>query len=193
MNEVLANEGFRVLALAEQVSDQGEAQPGARLRLIGLVGLQDPVRSEVVEAVATCRRAGIRTIMITGDQTATACAIASQVGLGDPAATGRCTVVHGQALENCSAQEINRLTSEADVFARVSPEQKLRIVESLQTQGQVVAMTGDGVNDAPALKRADVGVAMGGRGADIAREAADLIITDDNFATIVRGTGPHNL
>ncbi len=186
MNEVLANEGFRVLALAEQVSDQGEAQPGARLRLIGLVGLQDPVRSEVVEAVATCRRAGIRTIMITGDQTATACAIASQVGLGDPAATGRCTVVHGQALENCSAQEINRLTSEADVFARVSPEQKLRIVESLQTQGQVVAMTGDGVNDAPALKRADVGVAMGGRGADIAREAADLIITDDNFATIVQ-------
>ena len=194
-NQTLAEEGFRVLALAEQLlpasagTGANAAHAGepsqARLRFVGLVGLQDPIRSEVANAVATCRRAGIRTIMITGDQTGTACAIAAEVALGDPATPDRCTVVHGQDLDLNSPETVDRLTRQADVFARVSPEQKLRIVEALQAQGHIVAMTGDGVNDAPALKRANVGVAMGQRGAEIARESADLIITDDNFATIV--------
>ena len=191
-NEKLAASGGRVLALADletqrnlQIQDGGLG-PDEPLRFIGLVVMQDPVRPGVVEAVAMCRRAGIRTVMMTGDQPATAAAVARKVGLGH-LSVGACHVIHGQALGHGEPlTEINHQICRADVFARVSPEQKLQIVEALQAHGHVVTMTGDGVNDAPALRRANVGVAMGGRGADIAREAASLIITDDNFATIVK-------
>ena len=178
-----AAEGQRVLALAEcdlpagTVSlTMGDITP--RFTLLGLVGLMDPPRAEAVDAVAECRRAGIRVVMITGDHAVTAAAIGRAIGLRD-----------GQPL---SGAEIDRLGDDAlkerlaqtDVVARASPEHKLRLVATLQAQGQLVAMTGDGVNDAPALKAADIGVAMGQRGTDAAREAADLVLTDDNFATI---------
>lgn len=168
--EAHAGRGFRVLALAY---GEGEREEG--LRFLGFVLLLDPPRPEVPEAVERVRRAGVRVVMVTGDHPATALAIARQVGI--PAEV----VATGEEIGELSDEEL----LEVDVFARVRPEQKLRIVEALQKAGEVVAMTGDGVNDAPALKRADVGVAMGQRGSDVAREVADLVLLDDNFATIV--------
>ncbi len=168
--EAQAQRGFRVLALAW---GEGEREEG--LSFLGFVLLLDPPRPEVPEAVAKVLKAGVRVVMVTGDHPATALAIARQVGI--PAEV----VATGDEIGELSEEDL----LEVDVFARVKPEDKLRIVEAFQKAGEVVAMTGDGVNDAPALKRADVGVAMGLRGSDVSREVADLVLMDDNFATIV--------
>ncbi|MDW8054352.1 MAG: cation-transporting P-type ATPase [Anaerolineae bacterium] len=165
-----AEQGFRVLALA-----YGEGECEAQLAFLGFVLLLDPPRPEVPEAVRKVREAGVRVVMITGDHPATALAIARSIGI--PAQR----VVTGEAIADLSDEALVNV----DVFARVKPEDKLRIVAALQKHGEVVAMTGDGVNDAPALKRADVGVAMGQRGSDVSREVAALVLMDDNFATIV--------
>ena len=149
------------------------------LELLGLLGLIDPPREEAVAAVAECRRAGIRVKMITGDHAATARAIAGQVGLENTA-----EVLTGADLDRLDARELLGQAAGVDVFARTNPAHKIALVEALQTQGAVVAMTGDGVNDAPALKRADVGVAMGRKGTEAAKEAAEIVLLDDNFASI---------
>jgi len=147
-----------------------------------LIGMEDPPRPEVRKALAACRRAGIRVFMITGDDGLTAAAIGREIGLnGD-----KPLVVSGAELESLDDAGLAKLMQESEVlFARVSPEHKLRLVDILQRQGEVVAVTGDGVNDAPALKRADIGVAMGATGTDVAREASDMVLADDNFASIV--------
>jgi Ca2+-transporting ATPase len=169
-----AAQGHKVLALAWGA---GETESG--LTWSGLVLLRDPPRPEVAKALADCASASIRVLMITGDHPATAEAIAREIGLPE----GR--VVTGDELEGASKELLGELVREATVFARTTPEHKLSLVEALQAQGEIVAMTGDGVNDAPALKRADVGVVMGERGSDVAREAGDVILLDDDFATIV--------
>ena len=182
VNDELAAQGLRLLGVAFRLLDDGASEGDAEcgLTLVGLVGMIDPPRVEVAEAVATCRSAGIRPIMITGDHPVTARAIADQVGI----ATGD-RVLTGTDLDRLTDTEVDEAASEVSVFARVSPEHKLRIVGALQGQGEVVAMTGDGVNDAPALKRADIGVAMGITGTDVSKEASDMVLRDDNFATIV--------
>jgi P-type Ca2+ transporter type 2C len=148
-------------------------------RFLGLVGLADPLRAAVPAAVAQCKSAGIRVIMITGDYPATALAIAKDAGIGGD------TVIDGAALAAMSDSALATAVQSATVFARILPEQKLRIVRALQSSGAIVAMTGDGVNDAPSLKAADIGVAMGGRGTDVAREAAAIVLLDDDFGSIV--------
>ncbi|MBC7138221.1 MAG: HAD-IC family P-type ATPase [Defluviimonas sp.] len=179
--EEIAAEGQRVLALALCSGEDGIEGAGidGNLTLLGLVGLIDPPRAEAVAAVAECRSAGIRVKMITGDHAGTAAAIARQIGLENPA--GVLTGADIEAMDDAALEPAARGT---DVFARTSPEHKLRLVTALQTTGASVAMTGDGVNDAPALKRADVGIAMGLKGSEAAKEAADLVLADDNFATI---------
>ncbi|MDX2030183.1 MAG: HAD-IC family P-type ATPase [Blastocatellia bacterium] len=172
--EAYAAEGFRVLALAE-----GEGEREESLTFLGVALMWDPPRAEVPEAIRRAQAAGIRVLMITGDHPATAVAIAREVGIPP----GR--VITGLELETLSDEALQGAIKEAAVFARVAPEHKLRLVESLRASGEIVAMTGDGVNDAPALKRSDVGVAMGQRGSDVSREVADLVLLDDNFATIV--------
>ena len=149
------------------------------MTFLGLQGMIDPPRQEAILAVQKCHTAGIRVKMITGDHALTASSIARQVGLHNPS-----DVVTGKALMEISDRELIDVADRTSVFARVTPEQKLRLVEALQAKGNVVAMTGDGVNDAPALKRADIGVAMGITGTDVAKEAADMVLTDDNFASI---------
>jgi Ca2+-transporting ATPase len=186
-NDALAGAALRVLGLAyrELPEDYDEADFYRELTFVGLVGLSDPLREEAKAAIATCREAGIRTIMITGDQEVTAAEIASQLGI-DVDLQGRpLRTVHGRQLVGLDADGWKRAVSDAAVFARVSPEHKLQIVEALQQQGHIVAMTGDGVNDAPALKKADIGIAMGIKGTEVAKENADMVITDDNFASIV--------
>lgn len=148
--------------------------------LLGIVGLIDPPREEAIAAVADCRRAGIRVVMIIVDHATTAAAIARQLGLCQ---TPR--VAAGTHLESLDDAALRVLVREVDVFARATPEHKLGLVEALQADGAIVAMTGDGVNDAPALKRADVGVAMGRKGTEAAKEAAEIVLADDNFASIV--------
>jgi P-type Ca2+ transporter type 2C len=181
-NDAMASNGMRVLGIAyrsvDGAGDAAVAEEG--ITLLGLVGIIDPPRAEVRDAVATCRTAGIRPVMITGDHPLTAKAIAADLGI----ATNE-RVLTGNDLDSLTHDEFEAAVREVSVFARVSPEHKLRIVESLQGQGQVVAMTGDGVNDAPALKRADIGVAMGITGTDVSKEASDMVLRDDNFATIV--------
>jgi Ca2+-transporting ATPase len=172
--DAYAREGFRVLAVAWA---EGEAEE--RLSLLGLVLFWDPPRPEVPDAVAKARAAGIRVIMITGDHPATALAVAHLIGIPGV------RVLTGEDLDDYQGTALSVALGEVNVFARVRPEQKLQLVELLQARGQIVAMTGDGVNDAPALKRSDVGVAMGQRGSDVSREVADLVLLDDNFATIV--------
>ncbi|ADH64998.1 ATPase, P-type (transporting), HAD superfamily, subfamily IC [Allomeiothermus silvanus DSM 9946] len=169
-----ASEGYRVLGLAWA---EGEREEG--LEFAGLVLFWDPPRPEVPEAIRKAQEAGIRVLMVTGDHPATALAIARQIGIPSE------RVLTGEDLQNYDPQALEASLREVNVFARVHPEQKLRLVEVLQAQGEIVAMTGDGVNDAPALKRSDVGVAMGQRGSDVSREVADLVLLDDNFATIV--------
>ena len=184
--EALAGQALRVLAVAEVAGAALDPQAGfdalaGRARLLGLIGQIDPPREEVKLAVAECRRAGIRPVMVTGDHKLTGLAIARELGIareGDQA-------VDGPELERMGEAELRDALSGIAVFARVQPAQKLRIVEALQARGEVVAMTGDGVNDAPALARADVGVAMGITGTEVAKSAAKIVVTDDNFATIV--------
>jgi Ca2+-transporting ATPase len=172
--ERAAERGYKVLALA-----RGEGESEERLDFLGLAMLWDPPRAEVPDAIAKAQRAGVRVLMITGDHPATARGVAGEIGIP----TTR--VVTGDEIDRLPAEELRTLAREAHVFARVTPAHKLRLVEALKADGQIVAMTGDGVNDAPALKRADVGIAMGKRGSDVAREVADLVLLDDDFATIV--------
>ena len=186
----LAEEGFRVLALARGAVDRAAAEradPGGLqdLELLGFVGLIDPLRPEVPDAVARCRRAGVAVRMITGDHPLTALAIARDLGIAEQ---GEQVLTGGElALAEGDEARFDALVARASVFARVDPLQKLSIVESMRRGGEVVAVTGDGVNDAPALSAADLGVAMGRQGTDVARSAADLILTDDNFASIAAG------
>jgi P-type Ca2+ transporter type 2C len=181
--DALAADGLRVIAVAASEFDKGElpeAQHDFRFRFVGLVGLADPVRPGVPDAIAQCRTAGIRVVMITGDYPGTAVNIARRIGLADPEA-----VITGPELDAMGEAELRARISRVSIFARAVPEQKLRIVEALKANGDVVAMTGDGVNDAPALKAAHIGVAMGGRGTDVARESAALVLLDDDFSSIV--------
>ena len=180
--EAMARRGLRVLALAER-PEAGEhidtATLDHSLTFLGLVGLIDPPRPEAIAAVAECRAAGIRVKMITGDHAGTAAAIAAQIGLANPH-----RVLTGADLDKLDDAQLALEVADVDIFARTSPEHKLRLVTALQAGGLSVAMTGDGVNDAPALKRADAGIAMGLKGSEAAKEAADLVLADDNFASI---------
>lgn len=187
----LASRGLRVLALARgqrppDASAVGHADVASGLVFLGLQGMIDPPRAEAVAAVHACQVAGIRVKMITGDHALTAAAIASQLGLGSAHGedTAPVTTVTGQDLAKLTDEELIDVAEQTTVFARVAPDQKLRLVRALQARGHIVAMTGDGVNDAPALKQADLGVAMGLSGTDVAKEAADMVLTDDNFASI---------
>ncbi len=179
----MAERGLRVIGIAAGVWGDGDwpaTQRGFRYRFIGLVGLIDPPRPEAAAAIAECHTAGIRIIMMTGDHQATARAIATQVGVSLAP-----KVITGAEMEALTDEQLGERLRHVDVCARVQPTQKLRLVKTLQQQGEVVGMTGDGVNDAPALKAANVGVAMGERGTDVAREAAALVLLDDNFASLV--------
>lgn len=188
-NEEMAAEALRVLAVgmrfyanqpptrAEDLASFAEEE----LVFLGLTGMIDPPRGEVRDAIATCHKAGIRTIMITGDHRVTAQAIGQNLGLY----TDRDEALTGKDLDGMDDSTLQRRVKKVSVFARVSPEHKVRIVQALQANGEIVAMTGDGVNDAPALRRADIGAAMGLSGTDVAKEAADMVLADDNFATIV--------
>jgi Ca2+-transporting ATPase len=184
----MAGEGLRVLAVAKgslapthPTADHWPASQGElQLQLVGLTGLADPMRPAVPIALKECYAAGIRTVMITGDYPGTAQAIARQIGLANPE-----TVVTGSELEAMSDVRLRERVAVANIFARVVPQQKLRLIEALEANGEIVAMTGDGVNDAPALKAAHIGVAMGKRGSDVAREAASLVLLEDDFASLV--------
>jgi len=178
VNDELAGRGLRVLAFAHKRTETLAADSENGFSFLGFVGMIDPPRPGAAQAVAAARRAGIRLIMLTGDQVETARAIARDLVLVD----GEPRVTHARELVGADAHRVALAT---DVFARVSPEDKYRIVEALQASGEVVAVTGDGVNDAPALKKADVGIAMGERGTEVAQEAADIVLADDNFHTIV--------
>ncbi|MBE7081405.1 MAG: calcium-translocating P-type ATPase, PMCA-type [Clostridiales bacterium] len=186
MNEKMTSDALRVLAVGYKFIDEVPSNPTPEdlengLTFMGLVGMIDPPRPEAKEAVAVCKRAGIKAVMITGDHVSTASAIARELGIlneGDLAITGA-------ELDEMSDEELDKKVELISVYARVSPENKIRIVKAWQKKGQVVSMTGDGVNDAPALKAADIGCAMGITGTDVAKGAADMTLTDDNFATIV--------
>ena len=186
--EALAAEGLRVLACGVSTSAEparfGEEELPGTIAFTGLQAMLDPPREAARTAVAACHSAGIAVKMITGDHPGTARAVAESVGILDSAVTGPRSVVTGAELAALSPQELPDLVDDASVFARVSPEQKLRLVEALQARGHVVAMTGDGVNDAPALRQANIGVAMGRGGTEVAKDAADMVLTDDDFATI---------
>jgi len=183
-NERLAKKGMRVLGVAfrllNQLPDVIQTDLEQQLTFVGLFGMIDPPREEVRDAVAVTKTAGIRTVMITGDHPLTAQEIARQLSIADD---GR--VLTGVEIEKLSFDELKSVVDDVRVFARVSPEHKLKIVQALQENGHIVSMTGDGVNDAPALRRADIGVAMGITGTDVSKEAADMVLLDDNFATIV--------
>jgi Ca2+-transporting ATPase len=188
-NDKMAAKGLRVLGFAykplEEISLAGTEETTERdLVWLGLVGMLDAPRKEVREAVLRCREAGIRPVMITGDHQLTASAIAQQLGIANPGDY----LLTGQELQKLSTEELEQEVEKVSVYARVSPEHKLRIVQALQRRGKFVAMTGDGVNDAPALKQADIGIAMGITGTDVSKEASDMILLDDNFATIVWAT-----
>lgn len=176
--------GQRILAMASRVAQTKQqtlefSDIEAGFTLLGLVGIIDPPREEAIAAVQQCHAAGIRVKMITGDHRATACVIGAKLGIGD----GQ-RAVTGIELDDLNDQQLRKVVAEVDIFARASPEHKLRLVTALQENGEIVAMTGDGVNDAPALKRADIGVAMGQKGTEVAKEAAEMVLMDDNFASI---------
>lgn len=179
----LAGQGLRVIAVGEMRIENDEIPQtlqDCRLTLCGLVGLADPPRESVKQDIEDCTRAGVRVVMITGDNGITASSIARQIGMPNPD-----KIMTGDELNRISDEELKEKVRGISVFSRVIPEHKMRIVKALQANGEVVAMTGDGVNDAPALKYADIGIAMGKRGSEVSREAADLILLDDNFSTIV--------
>ena len=180
-NESMASSGLRVLAVAYKQTSKSDRQPENDLVFAGFIGMTDPPRDEAADAVAECRKAGIKVVMITGDHALTAKAIAEQTGIYNDGSL----IVSGTELDNMDEKILDSKLEDISVFARVSPEHKLKIVEAYKRKGKIVAMTGDGVNDAPALKTADIGCAMGGNGTDVAKGASDMIITDDNFATIV--------
>jgi Ca2+-transporting ATPase len=201
-NDELAGQGQRVLGVAfrsldreagasgqpmpEQAFDEASLERG--MTFVGLVGMIDPPRPEVREAVQVCKSAGIRPVMITGDHPLTARQIAWELGItgdGQPLDSSQVRPLTGLDLARMPVEELEEVVEEVAVYARVSPEHKLKIVQALQDRGHIVAMTGDGVNDAPALKKADIGVAMGVTGTDVSKEAADAVLLDDNFATIV--------
>jgi Ca2+-transporting ATPase len=182
-HDQLAQDGMRVLGVAFRALPAGhgtDATIERDLIFVGLLGIIDPARNEARAAVQTCRTAGIRPVMITGDHPLTAAHIARRLGLA-----GNERILTGPELQCCAPGELDAVVETTPVYARVAPEQKLTIVQALQRQGHLVAMTGDGVNDAPALRQADIGVAMGVTGSDVAKEAADMVLLDDNFATIV--------
>ncbi len=184
--DALGGQGLRVLAAASRQvkEDKSELTLGdldKDMTFVGLVGIIDPPRPEAIEAIAACQQAGIRVKMITGDHAGTATAIGREMGI-----TENPKAVTGTELEAASDEDLRRIVPESDIFARTSPEHKLRLVQALQANNEVVAMTGDGVNDAPALKRADVGVAMGIKGTEATKEAAEIVLADDNFASIER-------
>jgi Ca2+-transporting ATPase len=180
----MSAEGLRVIAVAScSPADEAsvpEALTDCKLTLLGLVGLADPPRPHVKDDIAICRRAGIRVVMITGDNGDTASAIADKIGI-----PGNGHILTGSMLDAMSDEELRHAVKDVSIFSRVVPEHKMRIVKAFRENGDIVAMTGDGVNDAPALKYADIGIAMGKRGSEVSREAADLILMDDNFTTIV--------
>jgi len=178
-----ARQGLRVIAVARTHCPEGVAVPESGYEAVGLIAFEDPLRDDVAPALLDCRRAGVRVVMITGDAAATALAIAHQAGLVEEADDS--AVLSGAQLDAMNELELELAIARVAVFARVTPAQKLRIVQALQRRGEVVAMTGDGVNDGPALRAADVGVAMGQRGTDVAREAAAIVLLDDRFASLV--------
>lgn len=184
-HDEMAQKGIRVLGLAykgvEQFTEEQKTEELENdLTFVGMIGLMDPPRAEVKHAVEKCKTAGIRPVMITGDYPLTAKAVANELGI-----TGDAEFITGETLSKMSDEEVEQVVRKINVFARVSPRDKLRIVTALQEQGEMVAMTGDGVNDSPALKKANIGVSMGITGTDVAKEASDMVLLDDNFATIV--------
>ena len=181
-NEQMAGEALRVIAVAYRDAANTEDTEENNLIFAGLIGMIDPPRPEAARAVAVCKKAGITPVMITGDHIATACAVAKKLGILDE----NSTAMTGAQLDSLSDDGLSKAIASCRVFARVSPEHKVRIVKAFRSRGEIVAMTGDGVNDAPALKAADIGCAMGKTGTDVAKNAADMILTDDNFATIVK-------
>jgi len=180
----LSSEGLRVIAIATAKPEQAEAIPSTlsecSLSLLGLIGLADPPRESVASDIAVCNKAGIRVVMITGDNGVTASSIAKKIGIPNTD-----NIITGDMLNDMSDEELREAVKTVSIFSRVVPEHKMRIVKAFKDNGEIVAMTGDGVNDAPALKYADIGIAMGKRGSEVSREAADLILLDDNFTTIV--------
>ena len=186
--EDLASDALRVLAVAYREGSAGATAEDLErdLTYVGMIGMLDPLREEATPAVERCRAAGIRTVMITGDHPRTAAVIAHRLGIDRGPGGAEFGIREGRELEGLDAEGWRRAVADAAVFARVSPEHKLRIVEAMQAGGEVVAMTGDGVNDAPALRKADIGIAMGIKGTAVAKEAAAMIIRDDDFGTIVR-------
>jgi Ca2+-transporting ATPase len=179
-NDNLARAGLRVLGLASGPVEQPVEAALKGLRFVGLVGLIDPPAPGVKETIARLRAAGLRTVMLTGDQRLTAEAIGRELGVLEDDVQ----VISGNELDALSREELEARVTKIGVFSRITPEHKLAIVSALQARGEIVAMLGDGVNDAPALKKADVGVAMGKRGTDVAKEAASIVLQDDRFETI---------